>query len=182
MSAFGLMAGVSLAGCASQPLNTAALKLAEENSPKAEQVAPREALRLAETFIATHPGAEILLGSGGSMLPLYADHTVLVIRRMKMAELRPGMTVIFLGDHGRTVAHTLVAQTSRGWVAMGLSNDEPDRVRVRPDNYLGTVVKAYEPRFSPTATALAAQTVPAPVPTRATVVAALAPQRRWLAE
>ena len=55
------------------------------------------------------------------------------------------MTVIFTGSEGRMVAHTLVAKSSHGWIARGLGNAEADRTRVRADNYLGTVIKAFAP-------------------------------------
>jgi hypothetical protein len=155
--AVALMVAGLASGCATQSTCMSARQLAEENSPKPVPVAPRDALRLAEAFVATHPGAEILLGSGGSMLPLYADHTVLVVQRMEMTELRPGMTVIFTGTRGHPIAHTLVENTSRGWIAMGLSNEEPDQTRVQARNYLGTVVKAYEPRFGPAPVVLASR-------------------------
>ena len=86
-----------------------------------------------------------MVGSGDSMLPLYRDRTVLVVRRFAMSDLRAGMTVIFAGDQGHLVAHTLVAKSPGGWIAQGLGNGEPDRTRVRARNYLGTVVKAFEP-------------------------------------
>ena len=79
------------------------------------------------------------------MLPLYADRTVLVVRRMKTSALREGMTVVFSGDRGRLVAHTLLEKTAQGWRAIGVGNSEPDRTLVRRDNMVGVVVKAYAP-------------------------------------
>ena len=86
-----------------------------------------------------------MIGSGGSMLPLYPDRTVLIVQRRPMSELREGMTVVFIGDRGRPVAHVLVSKTGRGWMARGLANDANDRSLVRLSNYLGTVVKAFTP-------------------------------------
>jgi hypothetical protein len=132
----------------------------EASSPRPEVVAAREAWRLAETLTATKPDCEILLGRGGSMLPLYPDGTVLVVQRRPMVELRAGMTVVFIGDRGRPVAHTLVEKTFLGWLAKGLNNAEPDRTRVRTDNYLGTVVRAFTPVIglaSPVESAVAGQ-------------------------
>ena len=79
------------------------------------------------------------------MLPLYPDGTVLLLRRQPLAELRPGMTVVFIGDRGRPVAHVLVEKTSRGWQAKGLNNAAADRTLVRTNNYLGAVVRAFTP-------------------------------------
>jgi hypothetical protein len=58
------------------------------------------------------------------------------------------MTVVFIGDRGRPVAHTLIENTASGWRAIGLGNREPDRTRVRFGNLLGVVVRAYAPAAS----------------------------------
>ena len=104
-----------------------------------------EAWKLAESYAATIPAGDVMVGSGDSMMPLYPDRTVIVVQRMPMAELRSGMTVVFIGDRGLPVAHTLVNRTSRGWTVKGLANDYLDRTLVRSFNYLGTVVRAYLP-------------------------------------
>ena len=114
-------------------------------SPRQEEVAPREAWSLAEVYAQAHPGAEVLVGSGDSMLPLYRSRTVLVIERLAMVELKVGMTVVFSGELGWPVAHTLVEKTARGCRAKGLGHREPDETLVRFDNYIGAVVKAYAP-------------------------------------
>lgn len=137
-------------GCATQPVRAVVQAMADEPppsafSPAAEEVSPREAWRLAEAYARAHPGCEVLVGSGTSMLPLYPDKTVLVVAHVAMSQLRRGMTVIFIGDSGRPVAHLLVEKTPRGWRTRGAGNDEEDRTRVRSDNYIGTVVKAYTP-------------------------------------
>lgn len=127
------------------PLSSAIMQAVAESSPVAEPVAPADAWWTAEQFAAEYEDCETLVGSGGSMMPLYRDRTVLVVQRMEMNELRAGMTVVFIGDSGRMVAHTLVAQTPRGWVARGLANRERDTTLVRHRNYIGTVIKAFAP-------------------------------------
>lgn len=119
-----------------------------EGSPRASVVAPAEAWRLAENFAAALPDAEILIGRGDSMLPLYPDRTVLVVQRMAMESLRAGMTVVFIGDLGRPVAHVLVRKGREGWIAQGVNNRQTDRTTVRSRNYIGTVVRAYAPDAS----------------------------------
>ena len=116
-----------------------------ENSPRAEHIAAADAWRVAEAFAANIPGGEVMLGQGDSMQPLYPDRTVIVVQRLAMADLRPGMTVVFIGDSGHPVAHILVAKTSRGWTAKGAGNSYLDRTTVRTHNYLGTVVRAFLP-------------------------------------
>ena len=83
------------------------------------------------------------------MLPLYRDHTVVVTRQVAVADLREGMTAVYLGDSGRPVAHVLVERTSGGWVAMGIGNATCDDTLVTGDNLIGVVVKAFEPTSSP---------------------------------
>lgn len=114
-------------------------------SPRPERVAPRDAWRLAESLAAEKPACEVMVGLGGSMLPLYPDRTVLVVERLPISALKRGMTVVFIGDSGRPVAHTLIEKTRRGWVAQGLANGERDRTLVRERNYLGAVVRAFAP-------------------------------------
>ena len=132
-------------GCASQSWISSLPIPGLYNSPKAEEVAPADAWRLAESFAASRPGCEPLVGRGDSMLPLYRDRTVLVVEAMKMWQLRGGMTVVYIGDKGRPVAHILIRRTPRGWIAMGAGNRRPDETWVTSGNYLGTVVKAYVP-------------------------------------
>lgn len=101
--------------------------------------------RLAERYAADHACCEVFVGQGDSMLPLYRDHTVLVVEAVPMSELQAGMTAVFTGDHGRLVAHTLLEKTPRGWSAIGLGNREPDRTCVNRHNLVGVVVKAFAP-------------------------------------
>ncbi len=113
-------------------------------SPVAEPVgAVLDGWRRAEAYAAAHPGCEVFVGRGDSMLPLYRDRTVLVVREIAMKDLRVGMTVIFTGDRGNLVAHRLLQSTSDGWLAMGDGNHEPDRTLVNHRNLVGVVVKAY---------------------------------------
>lgn len=132
-------------GCATQPVTTVPRVVPSALSPVAEIVTPGEAWRCAEAYAAAHPDCEVLVGSGDSMLPLYADRTVLIVRRERMSALQGGMTVVFTGDQGRPVAHTLLEQTPRGWRAMGVGNAEPDRTLVRYENFIGVVVRAFAP-------------------------------------
>ncbi len=106
---------------------------------------PGRVWREAEAFAAAQDNCEVLVGRGDSMLPLFPDRTVIVVRRTPLSDLQVGMTVVFLGDRGRPVAHTLVSNSAGGWIAKGLANDEVDRTRVRRQNYIGQVVRAYLP-------------------------------------
>lgn len=114
-------------------------------TPRAEEVAPRDAWWMAEEFAAAREDCETFVGSGGSMEPVYRDRTVLVIQRMEFSRLRPGMTVVFVGGESQMVAHVLVEKTTRGWIAQGAANAARDRILVRERNYVGTVIKAFAP-------------------------------------
>lgn len=108
---------------------------------------PGKVWREAEAFAAARTDCEVLFGRGDSMLPLFPDRTVIVVRRTPLAELRAGMTVVYFGDRGRPVAHVLMARAAGGWIAKGLANGEADRTRVTRHNYVGQVVRAYVPGF-----------------------------------
>ena len=153
----GIVTLLAESGCATQTSWSVAAvcTVATAVSPVPEPVAPREAWRLAEDYARVHPRCEVLVGSGDSMLPLYGDRTVLVVERVPMGKWRMGMTVIFVGESGWPVAHTLLDQTPRGWRTMGLGNRALDRTTVRSDNYIGTVVKAFAPTVRGVATSVA---------------------------
>jgi len=151
LAAFGLisLAGLGWSGCATQSAVRFSPQAVAAMSPSAEVVQPFEAIRLGKKYVAEHAGTEFLVGSGDSMLPLYKDHTVVVTQKVAMADLKAGMTAVYFGDLGRPVAHVLVKNTADGWIAMGVGNAKCDATMVTQDNFLGIVVKAFEPSSSP---------------------------------
>lgn len=136
-------------GCASEAPVAFSQKAVDTNSPAPQVVAPLEALHMAEAYVKIHPGTDYMIGSGESMMPLYKDHTVIITQRIAMVDLKAGMTVVFIGDTGFPVAHALVKATGDGWIAQGVGNAQCDHTRVNRDNFIGMVVKAYEPTSSP---------------------------------
>lgn len=104
----------------------------------------RGAWREAQAYIADRPGADILLGIGDSMLPLYRSRTLLVTELKPVRDWLPGQTVVFIGDKGWPVAHLLFAKTAKGWQAVGAGSVELHKTLVTQRNYRGTVTKAYE--------------------------------------
>ncbi|MBI5769032.1 MAG: hypothetical protein HZA93_14655 [Verrucomicrobia bacterium] len=134
-----------LSGCAASNSPKVSQAVVELRSPAVEPAAARRAWRLAEAYAANQPDCEVVVGSGNSMLPLYPDRTVLVVRRARPAELSVGMTVVFVGDHGRLVAHSLIEKSDLGWLAKGMGNAEPDATLVRRGNLVGIVVRAFRP-------------------------------------
>ena len=113
-------------------------------SPAAAPVSALEGMQRIRTFCAAHPDGDYLFGTGDSMRPLYGENTVLLLERTPLGQLRAGMTVVYAGASGRRVAHVLVRLTSAGWSVQGLNNPEPDDIRITADNYIGTVVGAYQ--------------------------------------
>lgn len=139
------LAFASLLAVAVSPVQAAPERLLCSGiTPVAEEVSSlTQAWRIAEKFVASHESCEVFVGRGNSMLPVYRDQTVLVVQKMPVAELQPGMTVVFRGDHGQLVAHQLLERTSEGWRAMGAGNREADLTPVTRVNLMGVVVRAY---------------------------------------
>lgn len=150
LAATALM-GFGWCGCSTQAALRCSSEAVAAYSPAPEVVPTFEAIRLAKRYVADHPGTDFMVGSGCSMLPLYRDHTVVVIQRAGVSDLKTGMTAVFIGDQGRPVAHVLVKDSPQGWMAMGVANDRPDSTRVTSANLLGVVVRAYEPSVAPLA-------------------------------
>jgi hypothetical protein len=138
-------------GCSTMPeVASAKLPLEEiaKYSPKAAVVTPIQALDGATEYVKAHPGSDYEFGSGDSMLPLYKDHAVIITERPPMAALHVGQTVVFMGQRGVPVAHILLRHDDDGWVTMGVGNLAPDEGRLNDDNFIGVVVKAYQPTGS----------------------------------
>ena len=138
-------------GCSTT--NVAAINLPLEEiakySPSPAVVTPYEAIEGAQQYVHDHPGADYSIGSGDSMLPLYRDQAVIVTERPALVQLHLGQTVVFMGQNGVPVAHTLIKHTDAGWVTMGLGNPVPDEGVLSEGAYMGVVVKAYQPTGSP---------------------------------
>lgn len=139
---------VFCSGCVSENVAYSPAAVAA-NSPAAQMVGRVELYPLATKYVADHPGTDYMVGSGNSMMPLYKDRTVIITEAMQISGLKPGMTVVYLGESGHPVAHVLVRKTSDGWIAMGIANPRCDIEPVREENYIATVVAAYEPRGVP---------------------------------
>jgi len=136
---------LSMAGCVSSPSQELVGRLIQSGeSPTPTLATVTDAWREAHAYIAERPGADVVLGSGDSMLPLYRSRTLLVTELRPYQDWLPGQTEVFGGDHGWPVAHLLVAKTAEGWRVVGAARAEYDETLVTPRNYLGTVAKAYE--------------------------------------
>lgn len=106
----------------------------------------RDPWKEAALVAARVPASSTVIGHGRSMDPLYPEGTVLVLQRLRWENMRAGMTTIYNKDPDNPyhmVAHLLLRREDDGWLAQGLANDRPDKVRVTTDNYTGTVVAAF---------------------------------------
>jgi hypothetical protein len=140
---------VTVCGCVhSAPRGEWLSQVPLDRSPRPEIAPPGEAWRRAQAYVGGREYAEVVLGVGESMEPLYRGRTLLVIERQRFETLAPGMTVVFAGDGGWPVAHVLVRPVQGGWEAAGVANTEQDATRVTTRNYRGTVTKAFELTWS----------------------------------
>ena len=133
------------AGCASMSMDgPVTLETASQMSPLPTLTSLSDATRQAKSYVAAHAGAQIALGSGDSMLPLYKNNTVIVVAPAPMSALHRGMTVVFVSSEGWPVAHVLVEKRADGWVTMGLHNSDYDAHPMNEANYVGVVARAYQ--------------------------------------
>jgi hypothetical protein len=109
----------------------------------ATDVGRLEAWRDAERVAASDEGRITVIGSGESMLPIYGENTVLVISKIKFADLKPGMQVAYVNEGGYRVVHVLLSRDARGWRVQGLNNAVEDRERVTSYNLIGVVYASF---------------------------------------
>lgn len=112
-------------------------------TPAPRLVAEGQQLKIAERAAAQIPGAVAYWGVGGSMEPLYATNTAIVVTPIAYDDVKKGMTVVYVKSNGRRVAHSIVGETRGGYLVQGLNNDEPDAGVVNEQNLIGVIVSAY---------------------------------------
>jgi len=106
-------------------------------------------LHTAEAAASHLAGAEAFVGAGDSMEPIYASGTAIVVMPCDFSLLRPGMSVVYVNQDGRGVAHALVSETRAGWVAQGVNNPERDPDLVTARNLVGIITQAYASSDTP---------------------------------
>lgn len=119
------------------------LKAIIAQTPAPQLVAEGQQLKTAERVAARIPGAVAYWGIGASMEPLYATNTAIVVTPITYDAVKKGMTVVYLKNNGRRVAHTIVGETRGGYLVQGINNDEPDAGVVNEKNLIGVIVSAY---------------------------------------
>ena len=140
-----LLAGALVGGAGAAGAITSRSEIAAilTRSPAPQLVAHGQELAAAEQAAAGLRNAVAFLGVGDSMQPLYASNTAVVAVPVPFDHIRKGMTVIYVNrDHFR-VAHTVVGETTGGYLVQGLGNDEPDGDIVTEKNVIGVVVRAF---------------------------------------
>lgn len=101
------------------------------------------ALADAQKVAERRPGAMVLRIEGKSMLPFFGEGSVVVVRKIDPAKLRPGMVVVYTNRFGETVAHRLVAPAEGGWVVQGYNNAATDSTLVNASNLTGVVYATF---------------------------------------
>lgn len=131
------------------------LKAIIAQTPAPQLVADGQQLKAAERVAARIPGAVAYWGVGASMEPLYATNTAIVVTPIAYDAVKKGMTVVYVKNNGRRVAHTIVGETRGGYLVQGINNDEPDAGVVNEENLIGVIVSAYSTANTPFRTELA---------------------------
>ena len=114
-----------------------------KQTPESTIVAAGEQMKRAEAAAAQIEGGYAFWGVGSSMEPLFTSHTAVVVAPVKFKELKKGMTVVYMNSRGRMVAHSLVGDLPKGWIAQGVGNAEEDDDLVTKDNLIGVIVGAF---------------------------------------
>lgn len=166
LSLASLVLGVT--GCTSVSMQSAKFQRDLAANTPAVQMVPsmgsgalalkRTALEAAERA-AEEMGAVAFTCSGTSMEPLYRPGTALVVKHIRLDDVKRGMTVVYtkINRDGfpLRVAHCVVGEDAHGLVVQGLNNSEPDARSVNEENMIGVVVAAYAAAPVPVGSVLA---------------------------
>jgi hypothetical protein len=134
--------GLFFGGCATRP-SVGHVQTFLEKAPLPMLVPANRVLAAAEAMAARHEGDFVLQGFGRSMEPVYLAGTAVVVHPTAMHMLRRGMAVVYRNPRGADVAHMLLERTTRGWIAIGLNNAEPDATLVTEENLVGIIKHAF---------------------------------------
>ena len=77
------------------------------------------------------------------MEPLYVPNTAVVVQEINYDDIKKGMTVVYVKNNGRRVAHSVVGETRGGFLVQGVNNDEEDAELVTPENFIGVITQAF---------------------------------------
>ena len=114
-----------------------------ERTPAPRLVAEGTQLKTAEQIAATLPHAQALWGIGGSMEPLYATNTAVIVQEINYDDIKKGMTVVYIKSNGHRVSHSDIGETRGGYIVQGVNNDVEDPELVTPENFVGVITHAF---------------------------------------
>ncbi len=117
--------------------------------PFAVVVPAGEELAYADRYVAAHPGHVALWGVAVHSMPYYGEKGGIVIKETPWAELRSGMTVVYVTSDGLRKGGLLVRPEGRAWIVKdwGYAKNSPERII--PETLIGVVVTVFvseEPR------------------------------------
>ncbi|MDX2109241.1 MAG: S24/S26 family peptidase [Verrucomicrobiota bacterium] len=120
-----------------------------ENTDTRSTLSPQATRRAAQVVSEGAPGRFAGNGHGRSMVPIYAEGTVVVIQSTDYNKLEKGMVVAYQDKFGAVVVHQLLEKQGSAWIAKGFGNDMIDREPVTRKNLLGVVYATFTPNQAP---------------------------------
>ena len=101
------------------------------------------ATRAAQMIRRGYFGATIGQGAGESMMPLYGDNSLFVIRSADFDSLERGAMIAYRNQHGQIIIHQLIRKRGQKWMAQGLNNKVMDNEWVTIDKFIGVVYAVF---------------------------------------
>ncbi len=98
-----------------------------------------EILTAAQNVLTLNSGWKIFMVKGQSMEPQFGKNSVLLTSPGNFKDLRPGMLVVYKDAFGDLVAHRLMENTGKGWIAKGYNNKTIDPGLVTEANLQGVI-------------------------------------------
>jgi hypothetical protein len=108
----GLVLG--LYGCLDRDAENEAMEMVQY-LPAAVVVPRGQEMAAAEAYAAGHPGHRAMWGESSRPLPYYGDRAGMVVKEVVYADLRRGMTVVYLTQMGVQAGGLLVSKERGGW-------------------------------------------------------------------
>ncbi len=98
-----------------------------------------EVLQTAESIAVTNPDWAVYRTRGDSMDPFYGNHSLIVVQKTRLKNLRKGMLVLYRTPSGQCIAHQVVAHHG-GWIeTKGADNERKDPYFIKADMIVGAV-------------------------------------------
>ncbi len=98
-----------------------------------------EILAAAQKVTCLNTSWKIFVVKGDSMEPQFGKNSVILTAPTEFKDLRPGMLVVYQDSFGDMVAHRLIQNTAKGWIAKGYNNHDVDPGLVTSANLQGVI-------------------------------------------